>query len=65
MSIANPPWGAPRNPRELLKLDIDVGQTTVAKYMARRRRPPSYLCSVAMAKWMRGTAHRFNPARVS
>jgi transposase InsO family protein len=26
---------------ELLKLGIDVGQTTVAKYMARRRRPPS------------------------
>ena len=25
----------------LLKLGIDVGQTTVAKYMARRRRPPS------------------------
>jgi hypothetical protein len=26
---------------ELLKLGIDVGQTTVAKYMAKRRRPPS------------------------
>src|SRR5215471_7700316 len=26
---------------ELLKLGIDVGQSTVAKYMARRRRPPS------------------------
>jgi hypothetical protein len=26
---------------ELLKLGIDVGQTTVAKYMARRREPPS------------------------
>src|SRR6202022_2779580 len=26
---------------ELLKLGIDVGQTSVAKYMARRRRPPS------------------------
>ena len=26
---------------ELLKLGIDVGQTTVAKYMARGRRPPS------------------------
>ena len=29
------------HPRELLKLDIDVGQTSVAKYMARHRRPPS------------------------
>src|SRR5438477_8367524 len=41
MSIANPLWGAPRIHGELLKLGIDVGQTTVAKYMAKRRRPPS------------------------
>ena len=31
MSIANPLWGAP-----LLKLGIEIGQTSVAKYMARR-----------------------------
>jgi transposase InsO family protein len=41
MSIANPLWGAPRIHGELLKLGIEVGQTTVAKYMAKRRRPPS------------------------
>jgi transposase InsO family protein len=41
MSVANPLWGAPRIHGELLKLGIDVGQTTVAKYMARRTRPPS------------------------
>jgi hypothetical protein len=41
MSLANPLWGAPRIHGELLKLGIDVGQTTVAKYMARRRGPPS------------------------
>jgi transposase InsO family protein len=41
MSIANPLWGAPRIHGELLKLGIDVGQTSVAKYMARRRAPPS------------------------
>jgi len=41
MSIANPLWGAPRIHGELLKLGIDVGQTTVAKYMAKRSRPPS------------------------
>jgi hypothetical protein len=41
MSVANPLWGAPRIHGELLKLGIDVGQTTVAKYMARRRTPPS------------------------
>ena len=37
MSIANPLWGAPRIHGELLKLGIDVGQTSVAKYMVRRR----------------------------
>jgi hypothetical protein len=31
----------PRIHGELLKLGIDVGQTSVAKYMARRRGPPS------------------------
>jgi len=41
ISMANPLWGAPRIHGELLKLGIDVGQTSVAKYMARRRRPPS------------------------
>jgi transposase InsO family protein len=41
ISIANPLWGAPRIHGELLKLGIDVGQTTVAKYMARGRGPPS------------------------
>jgi len=41
MSFANPLWGAPRIHGELLKLAIDIGQTSVAKYMARRRGPPS------------------------
>src|SRR6266705_845907 len=38
MSVANPLWGSPRIHGELLKLGIEVGQTTVAKYMARGRR---------------------------
>jgi hypothetical protein len=33
MSLANPLWGAPRIHGELLKHGIDVGQTSVAKYM--------------------------------
>src|SRR5467141_1441060 len=41
ISIPNPLWGAPRIHGELLKLGIDIGQTSVAKYMARRRGPPS------------------------
>src|SRR4029453_18212385 len=41
ISRANPLWGAPRVHGELLKLGIDVAQSTVAKYMLRIRRPPS------------------------
>jgi hypothetical protein len=41
MSIANPLWGAPRIHGELLKIGVDIGQTSVAKYMVRRRDPPS------------------------
>ena len=41
MSLTNPLWGAPRIHGELLKLGINIGQTSVAKYMAPRRRPPS------------------------
>jgi hypothetical protein len=41
MSIANALWGAPRIHGELLKLGIEIGQTSVANYMARRRGPPS------------------------
>src|SRR3990170_6409527 len=41
VSLANPLWGAPRIHGELLKLGIEIGQTTVAKHMAKERRPPS------------------------
>ena len=41
MSLANPLWGAPRIHGELLKLGINISQTSVAKHMARHRRPPS------------------------
>jgi len=37
MSLANPLWGAPRIHGELLKLAIAVSQTSIAKYMAKRR----------------------------
>jgi len=40
-SIANPIGGAPRIHGELLKLGIEVSETTVAKYMVRHRKPPS------------------------
>jgi putative transposase len=41
MSLANPRWGAPRIHGELLKLGFELSQATVAKYMVRRRKPPS------------------------
>ena len=50
MSAANPRWGAPRNHGELLKLGIDVAQSTVAKYMVRRRRSPSQTWRTFLAK---------------
>jgi putative transposase len=41
MSQANPTWGAPRIVGELAKLGIVVAESTVHKYMCRRRKPPS------------------------
>jgi transposase InsO family protein len=41
MSRENPLWGAPRIHGELLKLGFQVAQSSVAKYMAKRRGPPS------------------------
>jgi hypothetical protein len=38
MSIANPLWGAPWIHGELLKLGIDIGQTSVAKYYGEETR---------------------------
>ena len=44
MSVENPLWGAPRIHGELLKLGFQVAQSTVAKYMAKRRGPASQGC---------------------
>ena len=41
MSMENPLWGAPRIHGELLKLGFEVAQSSVAKYMDKRRGPPS------------------------
>jgi transposase InsO family protein len=41
MSRDNPLWGAPKIHAELLKLGVEIGETSVSKYMIRRRRPPS------------------------
>src|SRR4030081_475842 len=41
MSIENSLWGAPRIHGELLKLEFEVAQSSVAKYMVKRHGPPS------------------------
>ncbi len=41
MSMENPFWGAPRIHGELLKLGFEVAQSSVAKYMVKRRGPAS------------------------
>ena len=34
-------WGAPHIHGELLKLGLNIGETSVSKYMVRHRKPPS------------------------
>ena len=41
MSRENSTWGAPRIESELRLLGIDVAERTVAKYMVRKRKPPT------------------------
>jgi putative transposase len=41
MCRENPSWGAPRIHGELLKLGIDIGESSVSKYLVRSRKPPS------------------------
>ena len=41
MQAANLGWGAPRIHGELLKLGIDISQSTVSKYMLNLKKPPS------------------------
>ena len=53
MSVENPLWGAPRIHGELLKLGFEVAQSSVAKYMVKRRGPPSHgepSCAITRAR---------------
>ena len=42
MSIEKSLWGAPPIHGELMKLRFEVAQSTVARYMVKRRGPPSH-----------------------
>jgi hypothetical protein len=48
MSAENVLWGAPRIHGELLKLVFNVAQSSVAKYMVKRRGPPSQGCKTCL-----------------
>jgi hypothetical protein len=41
MAEANPLWGAPRIPGELMKLGIEISERTVSRLMPKPRKPPS------------------------
>ena len=56
MSLANPLWGAPRIHGELLKLGIEVAQSTAAKYMVRGRRPPGQSWKTFLRNYAAGIA---------
>ncbi|MCU1303471.1 MAG: Integrase, catalytic region [Candidatus Sulfotelmatobacter sp.] len=55
LSRENSLWGAPRIHGELLKLGIDVGETSVGKYMVRHRRPPSQTWRTFLKNHMKST----------
>jgi len=56
MSLANPLWGAPRIHGELLRLGIEVGETTVAKYMVKGGRPSSQTWRTFLSNQVAGIA---------
>jgi hypothetical protein len=59
MSIENPLWGAPRIHGELLKLGFEVAQSSVAKYLVKRRGPPSQGWSTFLRNHAGGRCHGF------
>ena len=75
MCRQNPGWGAPRIHGELLKLGIDVAESSVSKYMVRCRKPPSqtwrtfldnHLHAVGLHRLLHGAHSPFpHPLRVS
>jgi hypothetical protein len=66
MNRANPLGGAPRLHGELFKLGIDIGETSVGKYMVRHRKPPTKLGAPSWTTtsniWSRLTFSRCPPS---
>jgi transposase InsO family protein len=58
MCRTNALWGAPRIHGELLKLGIEISETTVAKYMIKRRGPPSQAWRTFLENHAKEAFHR-------
>jgi len=56
MCRENPSWGAPRIHGELLKLGVDIGETSVSKYMTGCRKPPSQTWRTFLERFPRSLA---------
>lgn len=56
MSQVNPGWGAPRIHGELLKLGMEISQSSVARYMIKRKGPPSQSWRTFLRNHMDGIA---------
>ena len=67
MSRSNLLWGAPRIQSELVLLGGAVAESTVARYMVRRRRPPSptWRSRCRRASPRQGSSSRSCPARAA
>jgi hypothetical protein len=63
MSTENLLWGAPRIHGELLKLGFNVVQSSVAKYMVKRRGPPSWV--VRRSRGRAPSTHRRRVASIA
>jgi hypothetical protein len=63
MSLANRLWGAPRIHGELLKLGIEVAQSTVAKYMAKSGRGRSQTWKTFLRQILAAYAGYYNELR--
>jgi hypothetical protein len=56
MARENPLWGAPRIQSELKLLGYEVAESTVAKYLPKRTKPPSPTWKTFLTNHLRETA---------
>ena len=64
MSRENPLWGAPKIHGELLKLGFDISETSVSKYLVRRKGPPSQTWKTFLANHVKSLVSGYAIATV-